>query len=264
MLLLVFVFLTTIPLASSQFSNPPPKRTVWSLGEVQTIRYRTTFSNYTIALWQQSLQKGAASLGPIIFQTTTGGISQFDWPVQTYDLDLNASNVFFLWLFQGAASNQGNQSSPGMSSAFFNLTADSTTGSTTSSTTSPTTSSTTSPTAASPFTSAVTSRNSTANATAAGGDTSATGIRTSEDSSGLSTGARAGIGVGVTIGGLAAIACVVIWFRYLNKKQRALTELTERVSQLPQGMKEQPPPPIPYYAQEIGPGHRHLGPAELG
>ena len=51
------------------FSNNP----VWSVGDVQTIQFTTTFLNYTIALWQQALpgrplQGAPAVRGPIIFR----------------------------------------------------------------------------------------------------------------------------------------------------------------------------------------------------
>jgi hypothetical protein len=51
-------------LADNAFSENP----VWTIGEVQTIQFTTTYLNYTIALWQQDLRQGAATLGPIIFR----------------------------------------------------------------------------------------------------------------------------------------------------------------------------------------------------
>ncbi|KAK9413737.1 hypothetical protein SUNI508_11680 [Seiridium unicorne] len=80
---------------------------LWTVDEVQTIKFTTTYSNYTIALWQQSNKGGSALLGPVIFQTQTSVFPQFDWVVQSFDFYLTLSPVFFLWLHAGTASDQG-------------------------------------------------------------------------------------------------------------------------------------------------------------
>lgn len=49
------------------YENDP----VWKIGETKTIQFTTTYSNYTIALWQQTLAGGSATLGPIIFRPST-------------------------------------------------------------------------------------------------------------------------------------------------------------------------------------------------
>lgn len=41
---------------------------VWTIGDTKTIKWTTTYSNYTIALWQQILPGGPATLGNIIFR----------------------------------------------------------------------------------------------------------------------------------------------------------------------------------------------------
>lgn len=41
---------------------------VWTIGETKTVRWTTTYSNYTIALWQQILPGGPATLGNVIFR----------------------------------------------------------------------------------------------------------------------------------------------------------------------------------------------------
>lgn len=64
--------LLVLPLASarSEFFVPgPPPYPRWKAGDVQKIRYRTTFTEYTIALWQQL--DGAGNLGPILFRTSS-------------------------------------------------------------------------------------------------------------------------------------------------------------------------------------------------
>jgi hypothetical protein len=52
--------------ATAKFIKPgPPPYPKWDLGETQTIRYETTYKEYTIALWQQL--QGAGKLGPILY-----------------------------------------------------------------------------------------------------------------------------------------------------------------------------------------------------
>lgn len=41
---------------------------VWMIGDTKTIKWTTTYSNYTIALWQQILPGGPATLGNVIFR----------------------------------------------------------------------------------------------------------------------------------------------------------------------------------------------------
>lgn len=61
-----------LALAEAQFYVPgPPPYPTWKTGEVQKIQYRTTFTTYTIALWQE--YNGGATLGPILYRT-------FPWP----------------------------------------------------------------------------------------------------------------------------------------------------------------------------------------
>ncbi|KND86158.1 hypothetical protein TOPH_09216 [Tolypocladium ophioglossoides CBS 100239] len=124
MLVHALLFLSVIPAVTSEFFSPGAgPRLIWKTGEVQEVRYKTSFVTYTIALWQQNPGQGSAKLGPIIFQTTNGPNAKLTWLVQTYGMDLDSSNVFFLWLFEGDSSAQGNQSAPGQfSSAYFNIT----------------------------------------------------------------------------------------------------------------------------------------------
>lgn len=42
---------------------------VWTIGETQSIKWTTTYTSYTIALWQQILPGGPATLGNVIFRT---------------------------------------------------------------------------------------------------------------------------------------------------------------------------------------------------
>lgn len=61
--------LFSIPLASAMaefFIPGPPPYPRWMAGNLQKIRYRTTYTEYIISLWQQL--DGAGKLGPIIFR----------------------------------------------------------------------------------------------------------------------------------------------------------------------------------------------------
>ncbi len=54
------------PLVSSQFLDPTTKRQQFRVGEPKTIRYNTKLTNYTIAIWQQAVAGGSATLGPVV------------------------------------------------------------------------------------------------------------------------------------------------------------------------------------------------------
>lgn len=75
------VVLTVVQVVSTEcvgkFSNPPPmsqgnqmafsSNPVYSAGQVISVEWTTTYSEYTIALWQQDLVGDSAILGLIIF-----------------------------------------------------------------------------------------------------------------------------------------------------------------------------------------------------
>ncbi|KAI0110254.1 hypothetical protein F4814DRAFT_426340 [Daldinia grandis] len=198
-LLLIF---TIASLALAQFSNPPPGQATWKVGEVQSISFRTEFTTFSIALWQQAPDGASATLGPIVFQTVNNAATQFTWLVQTYDFDLAVSSVFFFWMFEGDPSLQGNQSSPQMSSSFFNL-SNETTVSTTTQATPPSTSASQAPLSPTNLESPTESSKNEA---------------IQEDPNELSAGAKAGIGISVSIIGLAIIACIGFYIRKLKKQ----------------------------------------------
>ncbi|KAI4866930.1 hypothetical protein F4820DRAFT_446626 [Hypoxylon rubiginosum] len=176
---------------------------IWRVGETQTIKFTTTYSSYTIDLWQQDTQGGSASQGPSIFQVSSGAVTQFDWSVQTFQFDLATSEVFFLWLTP--VDQDGTDS---VTSHYFNITASAATSSssisssTSFSSTATTSTTTTSAAASSIQTSAPPSPSPTRKATP------------------LSTGAQAGIGVGVGLVGLVAIvAGALLWRRRKNSSR---------------------------------------------
>lgn len=41
---------------------------LWHIGETQTIKFTTTYSSYTIHLWQQNLHQGSGEQGPSIYR----------------------------------------------------------------------------------------------------------------------------------------------------------------------------------------------------
>lgn len=69
--------------AAGRFYNPPQSGTagyfadneIWTVGETQTIKWTTTFTEYTIALWQESLPAGVSTLDSIIFRSS--GLEDF-------------------------------------------------------------------------------------------------------------------------------------------------------------------------------------------
>ncbi|KAI1651584.1 uncharacterized protein F4817DRAFT_311843 [Daldinia loculata] len=201
MISLFFIF-TIAPFALAQFSNPPPGRATWKIGEIQSISFKTKFKKFSIALWQEAPHGGSATLGPIVFQTVNNAATQFTWLVQAYDFNLTVSNVFFFWMFEGDPSLQGNGSSPQMSSAFFYL-SNETTVSTSTQTTPMSTSASQAPL-------------SSTNLDSPAGSSQNEPVQ--KDSNELSAGAKAGIGISVGIIGLAIIACTGLYIRK-SKKQ---------------------------------------------
>ncbi|KAI0132648.1 hypothetical protein BJ170DRAFT_691786 [Xylariales sp. AK1849] len=167
--------------ADYDFSN----NEVYTIGEIETIQWTTTYSGYTIDLYQQALTQHSAARGPTIFQTVKGAVTQFDWSVQLYSFDLNQSNVFFLWL-----SPTSSNSTDKPSTHYFNITA-------ADSKVTPT------PTPTPP---------------SVPGNNTASDTPSSSSSGGLSTGALAGLGVGAAIGGLVVIG-LIGWF-LLNQRKK--------------------------------------------
>ncbi|KEY66769.1 hypothetical protein S7711_07551 [Stachybotrys chartarum IBT 7711] len=236
----------------------PTNNMVLRVGDLVTVRYHTTFEEYTIALWQLVPAGGGAIEGPLVYETTSGPAANFNWTVQYYDFDLVGSNQFFFWLAEGNADRQGDERNPRATSGYFNITDEPAPvePSTTSTTRLPrTTSSEQRPSSTQPATTSeeptteastvpTTTESSSAGATSSnapgqgtGGDTdlnqegSGQGSQSSSDG-GLPTGALVGIGVGVGVVGISAIVGVFFWLRYLRKKQALLAESHQRDQQL--------------------------------
>ncbi|KAI1655192.1 hypothetical protein F4813DRAFT_368025 [Daldinia decipiens] len=204
-LLLIFAIAS---LALAQFSNPPPGRVTWKVGDIQSISFKTKFKKFSVALWQEAPQGGSATLGPILFQTVNNAATQFTWLVQAYDFDLNVSSVFFFWMFEGDPSFQGNRSTPQMSSAFFKLSNNATVSNATQTTP--------------PSTSIGQEPLSPTNLDPPAG--SSQGEDVQKHSNGLSAGAKAGIGISVSITGLAIITCIGLYIRKLKKQDHHVAD----------------------------------------
>jgi type II secretory pathway pseudopilin PulG len=202
--------------------------------------------------------------------TTDGSETEFDWQVQLYSFDLAVSNVFFFWLKEGGLENLGSVEVEAMSSAYFNITDEplpSSSPSIPSTSTSPPSSTTAS------ASSTITSLSTTSSGEHQKGTTSSTPAPSELENSGLNlpVAAQAGIGVGVSIVGLTATVCGILWFRYVRKQQRMLLELQQqqRVYSQPlddvEMLKSQtpplpPPPPFRYHSNATG----RSTPVELG
>lgn len=163
-------------------------------------------------------------------ETTNGADkeeSTFEWLVQNYDLDLDVSSKFFLWLFEGPPSRQGNFSYNQQSSGEFTIVeADKSTKTTTTAevttTSSAASSSVTLPSSLTlPFTETTTTTTGTA-------ETTSSDAQNSDDGGGLSVGAQAGIGVGVGVAGLAIIAALIFFFIKYRNNKRQLEEMQQQ------------------------------------
>ncbi|KAI1124005.1 hypothetical protein F5Y10DRAFT_269548 [Nemania abortiva] len=196
-----------------QFFSPPNAVTdthdystnpVYLLGQKQTIKFTTVYQNYKIDLWQQRPYQDAASLGPTVFQTTGGAVTQFDWTVQAYQFDLSYSDMFFFWLSSTSPSTDGSEPQS-VTSHYFNITDDNAAPISSSVTSSSPSTAFPSPTeflsASTPI--SVPSTTVTTTSTPTGNQTS----------SGLGAGAQAGIGIGAALAGLAAIIVAFVVYR---------------------------------------------------
>ncbi|KAI1162267.1 hypothetical protein F5B18DRAFT_625260 [Nemania serpens] len=212
--LAIFLPVATSASKSGQFFVPPEpgpnqdytENSRYVIGETRRIKFTTTFRDYTINLWQQSLTQSAATKGPAIFSVPDGAVTEFDWLVQLYQFDLSDSNVFFLWL------NSSSDSSLLFSSHYFNITDQTSTSSTptpSSSTASKSSLTLTRPSTTSPSPSSTTSPTP-----------PSTPTPTLPPPNVLSTGAQAGIGVGAALAGLAAIIIAVVFYRR-SRQQRS-------------------------------------------
>ncbi|KAK7458283.1 hypothetical protein Landi51_01106 [Colletotrichum acutatum] len=244
----VVLSFSLFPCLYAQFFSPVQKRETWRIGETKSISYNTKFKNYTIALWQQSLVGDSASVGDILFSIRTsedgsGPVKELTWTVAANKFDLGSSNVFFLWLFEGDPSHQGNFDFQQMSSAYFNITDEPETPKVTlpllTSTTAVITSTSELPTSTQALSSVSSAETSTQQTIVSGGQTASAGTPTSTVSQsssaeasgggggGLPVGAQAGIGVGVGVIGITCVVCAITWCRYLKRHQKALDNLQE-------------------------------------
>ncbi|KAH6657521.1 hypothetical protein BKA67DRAFT_532728 [Truncatella angustata] len=87
----------------------------WDLGLSQLIAFQSTWDEYKIELWQQNLDVGNATSSPtLVYEQDAGDYlpQSFYWTVQTYEIQLPNSPVFFFWLRDKNSHSQ-------QSSAFF-------------------------------------------------------------------------------------------------------------------------------------------------
>ncbi|KAI0481758.1 hypothetical protein F4859DRAFT_433689 [Xylaria cf. heliscus] len=177
----------------------------WPLGSSQIIAFTSPWESYRIEFWQGILSGGARKSKQLVYNQSKGETlpQSFYWTVQTYDLQLEQSPVFFFWLFDN--NNSTNQ----QSSANFNITIDTITSSSRSSPPSATTSSSS------------VSRSPSTTTTTPSGTPSPSSIAQSATpvSSGLSRSAAAGIGVGAALGGVIVVAGAVFLFWKMKRRR---------------------------------------------
>ncbi|KAI0184541.1 hypothetical protein EV127DRAFT_486010 [Xylaria flabelliformis] len=222
MISLIWIALTQfVPIVAGQspgqFFNPPKAvegthdystNPVYLLGETQTIKFTTGYSNYSINLWQEILGQGAASKGQGIFSTENGAVTQFDWQVQVYQFDLSASSVFFLWLTSSTLNSDGTEPMS-VTSHYFNISSN------------PSPSGSSSSTSSSTRTDLPTQLSTSSLLPTTTTTTTSLPIATSSQNpapGGLNTGAKAGIGVGASLAGVAIIT--LSWLLFRRSKQK--------------------------------------------
>ncbi|KAJ3569031.1 hypothetical protein NPX13_g6219 [Xylaria arbuscula] len=234
----------------------------WPLGSTQVVAFTTPWDVYRLELWQQSLAGGSASRSSMFSykQMATGKIlpQSFQWTVQTYELQLSKSPIFFFWLFNGTDSDAQ------QSSAYFNITIDSSSASTNSPSGKSTSSASTEPSVTT-FTPPSSIDSSTSISA------TATSLLVDPDNAptGLSAGAKAGVGVGASLGGILilAIAGVLLWKRKRsNKEQQRAAELQDSQSM---GYSYRTPSTVVETVQYTpkpaeAPSYYELPPTELG
>ncbi|KAI0470321.1 hypothetical protein F4859DRAFT_522798 [Xylaria cf. heliscus] len=203
-----------------QFFSPPPygsttddnsANPVYALGDTQTIKFTTTYSDYAINLCQVNWGDGTSTLGPSVFSTENGAVTQFDWLVQVYQFDLSASNVFYLWLTSKIQNDDGSDPEA-IASQYFNISDDSYFNDPDPSDSS----------SSAPLTSTISfTEPSTTSLSPTGTTTYPPTITPSQTlvPGGLNTGAKAGIGVGASLAGLAVITLSLLLFRRIRQRR---------------------------------------------
>ncbi|KAL2147652.1 hypothetical protein VTI28DRAFT_8106 [Corynascus sepedonium] len=263
---LATLFFLFVSYASAQFFQPAGEGEVWHVGERKTIRYSTTLTNYSIALWQQSIDEPeTATLGPILVRVPDGPQTEFTWEVQLYNFNYTKSNVFYFWLKPGAGSDQGDFSTNdiSISTPYFNITKE------------PAPHTTTNPSSSRPPSAVVSSQTpfsslpppvTVSTSTPADDNAGSSSAKDSKGSSssssnspppagGLPVAAKASIGVGAATVGVTCIACAVVWYRHLKKTRQIL----ERQQQQKRNTRPPSPPNMrdmegAWKAQELCPG----------
>ncbi|KAI0444995.1 hypothetical protein F4803DRAFT_210565 [Xylaria telfairii] len=229
---------------------------VWPLGSSQIIAFTAPWDSYRIEFWQGILSGGARKSHQLVYNQSEGQTlpQSFYWTVQTYDLQLSQSPVFFFWLYDN--NNSSNQ----QSSPNFNITLDTTS-----------LSSSSSSTALLPTTSSVSSgTTSAATQTTPGAISPSTPPQATDISTGLSRGAAAGIGVGAALGGAIIVAAAALLF--WKRRQRRRSEPTASSSDPPETADAVPvggyyPKPVEAASYEWpveAPAYHDRGPIELG
>lgn len=152
-------------------------------------------------------------------ETTNGPDHEFEWLVQNYNLDLDESDQFFLWLFEGPPSRQGNTSFNQQSSGEFTILDAGTTTTITTSSSAPSASvELPSSSLTVPFTHTTTSGTS---------ETTSSDSQNSQGGDELSAGAKGGIGAGAGVAGVAIISAVLFFLKYRSNK-RKLEEMQQQ------------------------------------
>ncbi|KAI0098277.1 hypothetical protein GGR51DRAFT_565729 [Nemania sp. FL0031] len=274
----VVVFLSLLSYVSAQsaeFVSPQFEDTsiggrygsnsLWPLGSTQIVAFSCPWESYRLELWQQHLSTQSAVLSTNFVYNQSAGehlAQSFHWTVQTYELQLADSPVFFWWLYDNTDSTTQ------QTSAYFNITLGSASDSTSSS-------STPTPTVSSTLSTSSTTQTTSSTSTSAP-SSSSNPIQPAIDSpsatavSGqLSTGAAVGIGVGAAFGGILILAAGALLFLKRRKRREPLRRQLELQGSEPMKHTANPYeniiPASKYVPHPVeAPPHYYSQPAELG
>ncbi|KAI1168354.1 hypothetical protein F5B18DRAFT_671399 [Nemania serpens] len=191
----------------------------WPLGSSQVVAFSCPWKSYRLELWQQKIgdEVGAAVSSNFVYNQSAGQQlpQAFYWTVQTYELQLSASPVFFWWLFDNI-----NTTSQGQPSAYFNISIDNTPSASTSSSGGPTTTSSSTFSAPSATITVSSSDSSAPNSTSTSIDIASNTPTAAAGSRGLSVAGAVGIGVDLSLASILILAVAILLFLRWKRKQK--------------------------------------------
>ncbi|ETS75139.1 hypothetical protein PFICI_13623 [Pestalotiopsis fici W106-1] len=202
---------------------------VFKLGSSQVIDFDTPWSEWSMYLVQYLPNSDQDIFGyTTIVEQTSGEVlaKTFNWTVQLYDIDLAASPIFYIYLYNDDLNVTDDDYMT--SSAYFNITEADTVVTTATGTVAAATASGSHPAQTAILTPTTTATSDSSSTTSSSNNANGNNNQ-NQNSGGLSTGAQVGIGLGVGISGLAAIVCAAVLFFYIRRNNRRNTEAQQQL-----------------------------------